>query len=108
MADTPTADIATQVTPDDTSRLQRRTGRVSSASGDKTIRVVIDSRVKHPKYGKFMHRRTKLAAHDPQNAAKVGDTVEIVPCRRMSKSKSWRLAKIVRTGEAVAEIPAQG
>ncbi len=81
---------------------------VSSAAGDKTIRVVVDSLVKHPKYGKYMHRRTKLAAHDPRNAAKVGDTVEIVPCRRISKSKSWRLAKIVRTGAQVDAMPAQG
>jgi len=81
-----------------TARRQRRTGVVSSAGGDKTVRVVVNALVKHPKYGKYMRRRTKLAVHDPQNAAHPGDQVEIVPCRRISKHKSWRLVRIVRRG----------
>jgi small subunit ribosomal protein S17 len=53
------------------------TGLVSSKSGDKSIRVTIDYRVKHPKYNKYIRRRTKLAVHDEQNLAGVGDMVEI-------------------------------
>ena len=85
-----------------------RTGIVSAKSSDKTIRVVVESLVKHQTYGKYMRRRTKLAVHDPKNSAGVGDRVEIVPCRRMSKDKSWRLVRVVRKStaptEAVAEI----
>jgi small subunit ribosomal protein S17 len=77
-------------------RLQRLTGVVSSSKGGKTIQVNVDRVVQHPQYGKFLRRRTKLAAHDPQNTAKVGDVVEIVPCRPISKSKSWRLVRVVR------------
>jgi len=79
-------------------RLQTRTGSVSSAKGDKTIRVVIDYLVKHPIYGKYLRRRSKLAVHDPRNTAQVGDVVEIVPCRRISKTKSWRLIRVIRRG----------
>lgn len=81
-------------------RRQKQVGVVTSTFGDKTIRVAIDSLAKHPKYGKFMQHRTKLAVHDPSNQAKLGDTVEIVPCRRISKSKSWRLERVIRSSSA--------
>ena len=81
-------------------RHQTRTGTVSSAGGDKTIRVVINYLVKHPVYGKYIRRRTKMAVHDVQNTAQVGDVVEIVPCRRISKTKSWRLIRVVRRSTA--------
>ncbi len=73
-----------------------RTGLVTSTGGDKTIRVAVDSLVKHPRYGKYIRRRTKLAVHDPKNTAQLGDMVEIVPSRRLSKSKAWRLVRVVR------------
>jgi len=81
-----------------TKPVSRRTkvGMVRSISGDKTINVVVNTRVRHPQYGKYVRRRTKLAVHCPANDAKVGDLVEIVPCRRLSKSKSWRMVKVVR------------
>jgi small subunit ribosomal protein S17 len=85
-----------------TKTIIRRTGIVRSTGGHKTIRVDIESMVKHPMYGKYMRRRTRLAAHDPENTAQVGDTVEITPCRRLSKSKSWRLVRIIRRGQAPA------
>jgi small subunit ribosomal protein S17 len=72
------------------------TGKVSKRSGDKTISVTVENLVKHPMYGKFIRQRTKVAVHDPQNAASVGDLVEIVPCRRLSKNKTWRLVRVVR------------
>jgi small subunit ribosomal protein S17 len=79
-------------------RKQRKTicGTVVSRSGDKSIRVTLDYRIRHPVYGKYMNRRTKLGVHDDKNQAQVGDVVEIVECRPMSKTKSWRLLKVVQ------------
>jgi len=87
-------------------RRQKRVGMVSSTKGDKTIRVIVTSTFKHPRYGKYLRRQTKVAVHDPQNAAKLNDVVEIVPCRRISRTKSWRLLRIVRRGEQDMAIPA--
>jgi small subunit ribosomal protein S17 len=87
---------------------QKQVGVVTSTFGDKTVRVSTDHLTKHPKYGKMMHRRTKLAVHDPSNLAKLGDMVEIVPCRRMSKSKNWRLLRVIRSSNViVAEVSAE-
>ena len=73
-----------------------RVGVVTSAVRAKTIGVRIDRLSRHPKYGKYLHRQNVLHAHDEKNEAKRGDVVEIVECRPMSKTKSWRLSKIVR------------
>ena len=78
------------------------TGVVTSSIGDKTVKVVIDRTVKHPKYDKYMRRQTKLAVHDERNQAGVGDLVEIAECRPYSKTKSWRLVKVVKKA---AETP---
>ncbi len=78
-----------------------RTGVVSSRSGSKSIRVTIEYKVKHPKYGKYVRRRTKLAVHDEQNACGVGDLVEIAECRPLSKTKSWRVVRVVQKAIAV-------
>lgn len=72
-----------------------RTAQVVSKSGDKSIKVEISYKVKHPKYGKYMRRKTSFMVHDNENQAGVGDTVEVVQCRPMSKSKSWRLVHVV-------------
>lgn len=69
---------------------------VDTDQRDKTIKVRIDRLVKHAKYGKFQRRRSVLHVHDEKNEAKVGDVVEIVECRPISKTKSWRLSKIIR------------
>lgn len=71
------------------------TGRVVSDKMDKTITVLVERRVAHPIYGKYVKRTTKLHAHDEGNESKMGDTVSIEECRPLSKSKSWRLVKIV-------------
>ncbi len=71
-------------------------GKVISISGDKSVRVMLDYKVKHPKYGKFIKRSTKVAVHDPNNLSRVGDLVEVQECRPISKSKSWRLVKIMQ------------
>ena len=68
---------------------------VVSKSGDKSIVCQIDYKVKHPRYGKYIRRRTKLGVHDPDNQAGVGDRVEISECRPVSKTKSWRLVKVL-------------
>ena len=80
----------------ETTKIQKtRRGKVVSISGDKSIRVMIEYKVKHPIYGKFINRRTKLGVHDENNVAGVGDIVEVAECRPISKTKSWRLVKVV-------------
>ncbi len=69
---------------------------VTSKRGDKSITVQIDYRVKHPQYGKYIKRRTKLGVHDPKNLAGIGDTVDITECRPISKTINWRLVNIVK------------
>ncbi len=75
--------------------LKTQTGKVISCSGEKSLRVAMDYKVKHPKYGKYVRRRSTFAVHDEQNQAKVGDVVVISPCRPYSKTKSWRLIKVL-------------
>jgi small subunit ribosomal protein S17 len=77
-----------------------RTGVVVSDKGDKTINVRISFTSSHGKYGKYINRRTKLHAHDERNEARVGDLVEITECRPLSKTKRWRLVRIVKKAEA--------
>lgn len=82
-----------------------RMGVVSSTGGDKTIRVIVRTQMRHPLYGKIMRRSTKVAVHDPENTAGLGDVVEIAPCRRISKSKSWRLMRVIRKSAGLPELP---
>ena len=74
---------------------KERRGLVVSAAPDKTIVVRVDSAKPHPKYKKIVRRSNKLHAHDEANTAGVGDTVRIVECRPLSKTKNWRLVEIV-------------
>ena len=77
-------------------KLQRSlTGTVTSDKMEKSATVVIDRRVKHPLYGKFIKRSTKLHIHDENNECGIGDTVVIEQCCPISKTKSWRLVKVV-------------
>ncbi|HPF39244.1 MAG TPA: 30S ribosomal protein S17 [Phycisphaerae bacterium] len=79
---------------------RKRIGVVETSKRDKTIKVRIDRLLRHPKYGKYMQRRLVLHAHDEKNEAQVGDVVEISECRPISKTKSWRLLRIIRrTGQ---------
>lgn len=86
-------------------RVRTELGVVISDKMDKSITVQIDRRVKHPLYGKYMNRRTRLHAHDENNTCKIGDQVLIQECRPISKLKSWRLVEVVRAAQ-VAEIEA--
>jgi len=81
-------------------KLKTMTGVVIGRSGSKSIKVAIDFKVKHPKYGKYIKRRTKLNVHDEHNQAGLDDVVEIAECRPISKTKNWRLVKIAeKAGE---------
>ncbi len=72
-----------------------RTGQVVSDKMDKTIVVAIEDSVQHPLYKKILKRTYKLKAHDENNECGIGDTVEVMECRPLSKDKRWRLVKII-------------
>ncbi|MDZ7771461.1 MAG: 30S ribosomal protein S17 [Balneolaceae bacterium] len=74
---------------------RQRTGRVVSDRMDKTITVAVDRQVKHPIYGKFITKTTKYMAHDENNDAHIGDTVQIMSTRPLSKRKTWRLVEVL-------------
>ncbi len=76
-------------------------GLVVSRSGDKSIKVEIDYITQHPKYGKYIRRSTRLGVHDASNQVTVGDLVEIAECRPMSKTKSYRLVRVIKKGSGV-------
>ncbi len=69
-------------------------GKVVSDKMDKTITVLIERRVKHPIYGKYMSKSSKLKAHDEENTCNIGDVVTIAESRPLSKSKTWALVKV--------------
>jgi small subunit ribosomal protein S17 len=75
-------------------------GRVVSNKMDKTITVVVERQVRHPLYGKIIRRRTKLHAHDENNDCAEGDLVLIQECRPLSKTKAWRLVKVLEKAVA--------
>ncbi len=70
-------------------------GRVVSNKMDKTVTVLVERRVQHPLYGKYIRRSTKVLAHDDTNECNKGDMVMVEQCRPMSKNKSWRLVKVL-------------
>ncbi|AWM81425.1 30S ribosomal protein S17 [Gammaproteobacteria bacterium ESL0073] len=76
-------------------------GRVISDKMDKTITVLIERRVKHPIYGKYVKRSTKLHAHDETNQCRIGDTVSIRETRPLSKTKAWTLVEVVERADAL-------
>lgn len=88
--------------PDEASKTKRAAviGRVVSNKMNKSVSVVIERLERHPVYGKFIRRTTKILAHDEANECKAGDTVAIVECRPISKRKSWRVVEIVKTADA--------
>ncbi len=76
--------------------LRKLVAVVDRASTDKTRRVFIEFLAKHPKYGKYLRRRTVLVVHDEHNISNLGDQVEIIPCRPMSKTKRWKVVRVVQ------------
>ncbi|HQU15002.1 MAG: 30S ribosomal protein S17 [Chromatiales bacterium 21-64-14] len=75
------------------------TGRVKSSKMNKTVTVVVDRMVPHPVYGKYVRLSTKLHAHDENNECHEGDVVMIEQCRPLSKTKAWRLVKVLRRAQ---------
>ena len=75
-------------------------GKVVSDKMDKTVSVSIERLVKHPTYGKYIRRTTKVLVHDEANEAKEGDLVAIRPCRPMSRRKSWLLVRVIERARA--------
>ncbi|MGL6073909.1 MAG: 30S ribosomal protein S17 [Fimbriiglobus sp.] len=94
MADT----TNTPATPAASDRGNRRivTGIVTGDKNSMTRRVEVQTLVKHPKYGKYIKQRTVCYAHDEKNESALGDTVEIMECRPLSKTKRWRLVQITK------------
>ena len=80
-------------------RTRTETGRVISSSRDKTITVLVERKVKHPKYGKYVKKSTKYKIHDEKNECKTGDLVAIAEVRPISKDKSWKLVGILGNKE---------
>jgi len=76
-------------------KLKTVTAVVISDSGEKSVKAAIDYKVRHPKYGKYVRRRTTLGVHDAHNKAAVGDVIEIAQCRPYSKTKRWRLVRVL-------------
>ena len=72
-------------------------GRITSNKADKTVTVLVERRIKHPLYGKFITRSKKYHAHDDNNQFSIGDNVLIEECRPISRTKSWRVIKLLKS-----------
>src|SRR5512144_1394266 len=81
--------------------IQTLTGRVVSDKMDKTVTVLVERRVKHPLYGKFVTKSNKYHAHDEKNEFKVGDLVEIAACRKLAKTKAYRVTRLIEKARIV-------
>ena len=95
MAEAQAAEVTTE------SRGRTVTGRVVSDKMDKTITVLVERRVKHAVYGKYMTRSSKLHAHDENNECAIGDVVTVYETRPLSKTKTWALLRIDERAETV-------
>ena len=84
---------------EETKKIRVLTGRVVSNKMTDTIVVLLTRRVKHPRYHKYIQRRTKIHAHDLGNRCKIGDLVSIRECRPISKTKSWMLVDVIEQAE---------
>ena len=89
----------TEKSENKTNKLRRpMIGKVVSNKMDKSVSVAIERLIKHPIYGKYIRRTTKIVAHDEENKCQEGDTVSISPCKPISKNKSWNVVNINNTG----------
>ena len=80
---------------DNANQLRTVEGRVVSNKMNKTVTILVERQVKHPLYGKYIRRSTKLHAHDEENSCNEGDVVRVSECRPLSKTKNWRVVEIV-------------
>ncbi len=92
---------APEATPGKAALKRTLVGRVVSNKMDKTVTVLVERRVKHPVYGKYVVKSTKLHAHDETNAINEGDVVEIAETRPMSRTKTWAVTRVVETVRTV-------
>ena len=83
------------------SLIQTQIGRVVSDKMDKTVTVLVERRVKHPLYGKVVTRSNKYHAHDEKDEYKVGDLVEIETCRKLAKTKAWRVKRLIEKAKDI-------
>lgn len=95
----PEQSAATEAAAPVVSSVRTLTGRVTSDKMDKTITVAVERLIRHPVYGKFIRRTTKLHAHDDANECQQGDSVMIRQCRPLSKTKAWTLVKVVERAQ---------
>ena len=79
-------------------------GTVISAKANHTVSVAVTRPVKHPRFGKYIRRTTRLHVHDPKGEFRVGDRLQIVQCRPISKTKSWRVLKLINRPEVVDQV----
>jgi small subunit ribosomal protein S17 len=96
-----TSKAAAQDAPERKPMVAKVTGRVVSDKMNKTVTVLVERRVKHPIYGKVVTRSSKYHAHDESNEVKTGDLVEIEATRKLSKTKAWRVAKVLEKAQTV-------
>lgn len=87
------------------SKVKTTEAAVVGKSGSKSIKVAVDYVFRHPKYGKILKRQSRLIVHDERNEANVGDVVEVAECRPYSRTKSWRLVRVVT--KAASQQPQQ-
>jgi small subunit ribosomal protein S17 len=96
-----TENTGTAAAPTRKSLIATLTGRVVSDKMNKTVTVLVERRVKHPLYGKVVTRSAKYHAHDESNECKEGDLVEIVATRKLSKTKGWRVSRLIEKARTV-------
>lgn len=92
---------APEAAPGKAARKRTLTGRVVSNKMDKTVTVLVERRVKHPVYGKYVVKSTKLHAHDETNVVNEGDLVEIAETRPLSRTKTWAVMRVVQAARTV-------
>jgi small subunit ribosomal protein S17 len=80
---------------DNANQLRTVEGRVVSNKMNKTVTILVERQVKHPLYGKYIRRSTKLHAHDEENTCHEGDVVRVTECRPLSKTKNWRVVEVI-------------
>jgi small subunit ribosomal protein S17 len=92
---------AAKASPAKGSLVQTQVGRVVSDKMNKTVTVLVERRVKHPLYGKVVRRSKKYHVHDENNEYKEGDMVEIEACRKLAKTKAWRVKRLIEKAKAI-------
>jgi small subunit ribosomal protein S17 len=101
MSEPTTQASETAAAPARRSLIQTQIGRVVSDKMDKTVTVLVERRVKHPLYGKVVTRSRKYHAHDEKNEYKEGDLVEIEACRKLARTKAWRVKRLIEKARTV-------